>query len=176
MAQAWKDPQSILDLLGLLWSSSKTASKCGCTLSTAGSSLRAKVTSTFCLDKWQSKEGEYGSYRNNQSKMMNFPWTRLFSETYWHSFCMVMKLELLHRSLQSPERILCCVGSEDNSRDPLPRSSRCPHRGTAAPEHQLHPQGCPLHLRQVRHIGAKSFASFKLNSVSSPFSRFVVSK
>lgn len=48
-------------------------------------------------------------------------------------------LELHHRSLQSPERILCCVGPEDDSRDPLPRSSRRPHCGTAAPEHRFHP-------------------------------------
>lgn len=63
-------------------------------------------------------------------------------------------LELHHRSLQSPERILCCVGSEDDSRDPFARSSRCSHCGTA--EHQFQPQGCPPHLRQLRHIGAKT--------------------
>lgn len=47
--------------------------------------------------------------------------------TYW----------LCHRSLQSTEGILSHVGSEDDLRDHLPRSSRCPCCGTAAPEHQF---------------------------------------
>lgn len=76
----------------------------------------------------------------------------------------------------SQEDPLPCGLWRQSQRSPS-RSSRCPHCGTAAPEHQFSSTGLPATLKAGQTCWSKdNFASFKLNLVSQPFSRLVESK
>lgn len=74
---------------------------------------------------------------------------------------------LHHRSLQSLERIISHVGSEDDTRDHLPRSSSGPHCGTAAAQHHFSSAELPSTPKAGQSRWSKdNFPFLKLNLVS----------